>query len=70
MNNDTPTTASPADAITVHVTLDTSRLPKQRQGDFRARAQLNREEPEQMLARILRESIGSDADSAITVTAA
>lgn len=62
---------TPTPPITVQVTLDTSRLPEPRQGDFRARAQLNRETPEEMLARILRLALGSnDPASPITVSPA
>lgn len=59
----------PTPPITVQVTLDTSRIPEPRQGDFRARAQLNRETPEEMLARILRVSLGGP-DSPLSVSPA
>lgn len=60
--------STPTPPITVQVTLDTSRLPEPRQGDFRARAQLNRETPEEMLARILRTALGGpDPTSPIIV---
>lgn len=63
--------STPTPPITVQVTLDTSRLPEPRQGDFRARAQLNRETPEEMLARILRAALGGyDPTSPIIVSPA